>query len=101
MAHPFDPRAPGVVIPDDMTPWHGADKGPDDYDGNSVLMADGMWGMGNDLPGTWSKEGHRLSAKNRGPIIAYYRTKPGERTARQKADAVIRAMVVARLLGFR
>lgn len=64
-----DPRAPGVVIPDDLTPWPGGDAAPADHDGEGVLMADGRWGYGNDLPGTWSAAGHALS--KRGPIIAY------------------------------
>ncbi len=105
MPHPFDPRAPGVVIPEDMVPWPGGPEGPDDYDGNGVLMADGGWGYGNDLPGSWSRLGHQLSRKIRGPIIAYRRTKPGERTGKQKAvakrDAAVRAVVVAMLLGVR
>lgn len=101
MPHPFDPRAPGVVIPEDMTPWPGGREAPDDWNGEDVLMADGRWGCGDTLPGSWSVEGHQLSKKTRGPIIAYHRAKPGERTGKQKADAIIRTVVVARLLGFR
>ena len=65
-----DPRAPGVTIPADMSPWPGGPCRPADAVGDYVLMADGKFGLSNDLPGTWSAAGHKLS--RRGPVIAYY-----------------------------
>ena len=66
-----DPRAPGVTIPADMTPWPGGHCRPADAIGDYVLMADGKFGLISGLPGEWAKSGHTLS--RRGPIVAYYR----------------------------
>jgi len=95
---PHDPRAPGVVIPDDLTPWPGGDAAPADHDGGYVLMADGRWGLGNDLPGTWSASGHSLSV--RGPVIAYRRLKPGAVPPAYKVAAIRKAALIQMLAGW-
>lgn len=94
-----DPRAPGVVIPKDMTPWPGGSKAPKDRDRDSVLMADGQYGVvgKNDL--AWSVTGDPTST--RGPIIAYTKRQPmtaEESRSEERKRALVTGILVGTML---
>lgn len=54
-----------MPIPADMAPWPGGPCRPADAVDDYVLMADGKFGLSNDLPGEWSEAGHQLSRRGR------------------------------------
>jgi hypothetical protein len=94
-----DPRAPGVVIPRDMTPWPGGARGPKDRDGEYVLMADGRYGLVGGSDKAWGVTGDTESS--RGPIIAYRQRRPmteEEGRSEDRRRALVTGIVVGAML---